>query len=150
MALHSQKPNKASLSAARALKTASPAFLRSVSPQEATLELLRPGEKPFPPAFKGHRSHLNNLMPISNMWSWPDTKLDVLWYFLRHKYVAFYAWAAHLSVKEVSEMNSQMFTHEFWVSTFTPDPHLINMQGGLWSDKQMCLMTLTIPRGAMR
>ncbi|KAK2874070.1 hypothetical protein Q8A67_021223 [Cirrhinus molitorella] len=64
-----KSPNKASLSAARALETASPAFLRSVSPQEATLELLRPGVKPYPPAFKGHRSHLKNLTPVSNMWS---------------------------------------------------------------------------------
>ncbi|KAK9966749.1 hypothetical protein ABG768_003842, partial [Culter alburnus] len=47
-----KSPNKASLSSARALKTASLAFLRSVSPQEATLELQRPGVKPYPPAFK--------------------------------------------------------------------------------------------------
>ncbi|CAM4731742.1 unnamed protein product [Leuciscus chuanchicus] len=47
-----KSPNKASLSSARALETASLAFLRSVSPQEATLELLRPGVKPYPPAFK--------------------------------------------------------------------------------------------------
>ncbi len=31
------------------------------------------------------------------------------------------------------EMNSQMLAHEFWVPHSLQIPHLINMQGGLWS-----------------